>query len=603
MPLNFPSLPLTPEKEQKIVDPSEDPNVINFLDFSVSQNTRKKVEEQSPLEKLKRDIRGGVAKQRDTIDALADPFPYMVGLDYVLNQRAEEEQTKDFFERYQSYVNNPIYTNTQFGQDENIVQAKKGMMVKNGTTIEAEGGETLYHPNKGMKDIKGKSHEEGGVILKPTETTPGTTILSDDLIDPVTGLTFAKAIKKFDTSKEQKILNTINATQEEVSTAKLNMDYKNKAIASIIKRQQEMNGNQTTSVMKNGGIIEAAEGVVIPPITLYRGDKKSKWNAADKISDEQVAAIAKKYGFDSYYDPKSKDDVNTQFQKFLYEKVPGAKEKIDQLHSKDKGFGTPAVTGKMFDGKLGVRWQDALSTIDYSNPTAPVQNTTENNQVILPKDPATPVVNFTPPGLQDTFVKPQQTPYEIQQFGFDDALPFLANYASLKPYNYQTMDFTHWEMNPQEVNNRAGIEQLNKSFNAIKRTTTGNPSLQASRNATLYAQRVDAINQLMGNAQNKNAELRQGADQFNITARNRELELDTQAFSPIYNEYMAAAQDAVSQERSYQLGKLKESVDKHRQNETMIKMYDDILPHISLQNYEVTKDEKAKARFTNNSNI
>jgi hypothetical protein len=182
---------------------------------------------------------------------------------------------------------------------------------------------------------------------------------------------------------------------------------------------------------------------------------------------------------------------------------------------------------------------------------------------------------------------------------FGQTVPYLTGYLSaINPYNYGTPDYTHWEQSKQEVNVRPGLEEINQTLNRGLSQTTGNPSIQAARQASLFGQSLNAKNQLLGQAQNQNAQMAMNVDQFNINARTQEQNLDVQGYLPIYNEFMASAQDNAATERQAAIANLSNTYSKHNQNESMIKLYDDsLLRHMSLQDYQVKKDELAKAQF------
>lgn len=140
------------------------------------------------------------------------------------------------------------------------------------------------------------------------------------------------------------------------------------------KRLDEIKKRKTTS---------SPSSKPLPPgqwkITAWKGDKavttdpttgkkSSNWNATQFAkSEEDINNWAKAAGFDPAKWPGK--DTNEKFQHFLHDNPahPEWAKVIDDFHSSDK-YGTPGVTGKMFDSKLGVRWLDAINQITKEVP-------------------------------------------------------------------------------------------------------------------------------------------------------------------------------------------------------------------------------------------
>ena len=130
--------------------------------------------------------------------------------------------------------------------------------------------------------------------------------------------------------------------------------------------------------------------------------------------------------------------------------------------------------------------------------------------------------------------------------GAPEALGYM--YAN-RPYSYYTPDFTHTEIAPPTLNIDPQLQAIDDSFQSAIRQNTGNASIGNARNTAMFNQALAAKQQAFGNKQNYDAEARFKADMYNAAARDQENVRDLTAASTIYNDYMAAAQDAAEVER------------------------------------------------------
>ncbi len=103
--------------------------------------------------------------------------------------------------------------------------------------VEVEGGEQIKLPNGMNQGIQGDSHAEGGI---PMQLPAGTKIFSTKLKEPETNKSYSKLAKKFDTKKEQEILDDPKADKIMKETAKMQMDKKNQE-SDLLFRKMEMN--------------------------------------------------------------------------------------------------------------------------------------------------------------------------------------------------------------------------------------------------------------------------------------------------------------------------------------------------------------------------
>jgi hypothetical protein len=150
-----------------------------------------------------------------------------------------------------------------------------------------------------------------------------------------------------------------------------------------------------------------------------------------------------------------------------------------------------------------------------------------------------------------------------------EALGYM--YAN-RPYSYYTPDYTHTEIAPPTLNIDAQLQAIDDSFQSAIRQTTGNASIDNSRNVALFNQARAAKQQAFNNAQTYNAQARSQADQYNAQARDLENYRDVTSAASIYNDYMAAAQDAAEQEKLRAISSLTNKYGKFNQDE-FVKMF------------------------------
>lgn len=141
-------------------------------------------------------------------------------------------------------------------------------------------------------------------------------------------------------------------------------------------------------------------------------------------------------------------------------------------------------------------------------------------------------------------------PSTLGDFPLYQAAPEALGYMyANRPYSYYTPDYTHTEIAPPTLNIDPQLQAIDDSFQSAIRQNTGNASIGNARNAAMFNQALAAKQQAFGAKQNYDAEARFKADMYNAAARDQENVRDLTAASTIYNDYMAAAQDAAEVER------------------------------------------------------
>jgi hypothetical protein len=159
-------------------------------------------------------------------------------------------------------------------------------------------------------------------------------------------------------------------------------------------------------------------------------------------------------------------------------------------------------------------------------------------------------------------------PSTMGRFPLYQAAPEALGYMyANRPYSYYTPDFTHTEIAPTTLNIDPQLQAIDDSFQSAIRQNTGNASIGNSRNTAMFNQALAAKQQAFGNKQNYDANARFQADQYNAQARDQESYRDITSAASIYNDYMAAAQDAAEQERLSAISSLTNKYGKFKQDE------------------------------------
>lgn len=240
---------------------------------------------------------------------------------------------------------------------------------------------------------------------------------------------------------------------------------------------------------------------------------------------------------------KNADQIGSFSQ--LPEKFQNEEFILQQYNDKIGGQGVPAHRG------VNAPIEDKRKPIDFEDENAlPGLKQTESNEY----------------GYDGKGNK--KNPYAKRNLPFYQAAPELAGFVSaLNTYNYYTPDYTHWEVNPATLNIQPQLQSIDASANAFYQTTTGNPSVDNARKSAAFVQGLNAKQQAFANKQNYDANARVQADQFNISARTNEQNLDVQATDRVHNNYRALAKDYAAGERLRAISSLTTKEARNRQNE------------------------------------
>jgi hypothetical protein len=315
-------------------------------------------------------------------------------------------------------------------------------------------------------------------------------------------------------------------------------------------------------------LLDALEGVTTNIAAIRAKASQEELRAAelDKgIKNDKYKKLAKKYGIT----PIEDENMIKRFQ--------GVYRTLATLQA-DKDFAPVLAEYELTPiGVDDTKWQGSLySGKGISEVDGWFGNTTIG-QLVRKKAPV------AGPGDGDTVVEtPQDTsgskfgyeskyrpyPSTMGRFPLYQAMPEALGYMyANRPYSYYTPDFTHTEIAPPTLNIDPQLQAIDDSFQSAIRQNTGNASIGNSRNTAMFNQALQAKQQAFSNKQNYDANARFQADQYNAQARDQESYRDVTSAASIYNDYMAAAQDAAEQERLSAISSLTNKYGKFKQDE------------------------------------
>jgi hypothetical protein len=241
-------------------------------------------------------------------------------------------------------------------------------------------------------------------------------------------------------------------------------------------------------------------------------------NAADKITD--VAAVAAQLG---YAGPKD----NKSFQQWLYNSSPENKAVIDKWHNK---YNVGPNDG-MFDGKIGIRWANALKEITTKQPpattpapvTPPQRDTariTAPPQEQWPSPPEPPLipgeVTGEPQGVKQANWK--FTPWQRASHAYD-----WLNALNVTKYTPDRAHYNATYTNPALVNPEQAVGDAKGVFNQqLSAANVLNPILRNAQGAQAYGQALNTIPSIRSQYDNQNVGIVNQFRQYNNQIKNNE---------------------------------------------------------------------------------
>ena len=298
-------------------------------------------------------------------------------------------------------------------------------------------------------------------------------------------------------------------------------------------------------------------------IDLDKGTKNSKYKE-----------LAKKYGVS----PITDENKIKKFQQ-VYRSL--AKLQEDPLFKKDLetyeltpiGVDDTKWQGSLYSGK-GISLADSWfgnTTLGQLLRRKQLPPTTPAPGPVIPEEskPGNVMKPVSPVG---------QTMSTMGRFPAYQAIPNAMGYlAGLNPYSYYTPDFKPAYIAPPTLNIDPELQSIDDTVYAMMNQTTGNPSIDNSRDTALFNQALAAKQQAFARKQNYDANARGEADKFNALSAADANNKNVLAAAQIKNEYMASAQDLAEAERLGAIFNLTDKYGKYQQDEYLKMLYFDSL--------------------------
>lgn len=298
-----------------------------------------------------------------------------------------------------------------------------------------------------------------------------------------------------------------------------------------------------------------------PNFKPWGGDKTTGKKNASKYSKQVWVDKLKALGYNGEW-------TNEDVQKFLYNNQ-GARPKIDALHSK---YGMPSA-GKILDGIVGVRWDDALDAAIIPTPTIPrftpgtegmeppveitgktpsatgmkyICNPTAGGVIPIPagmanQTPGSPITYYNSerealaacgqknPNFEGSpSIDMGNIPYTQDVLNFSNALSNQYAYPQIGPYAAR---YNPVYMDPAFISTEAAdrlIQSQGRTAMEDASLYAGAPQVQAARQAQISGQVLPSMlqNRMQTNTQNVQTDM--GARQFNAQIANQAGMLDAQ---------------------------------------------------------------------------
>ena len=455
---------------------------------------------------------------------------------------------------FQIFGNNPLQfkgeTDSKDDDGDESIGTSYPTEKKGQGTVEAEKGELIAKLKENLKLFKigGKKHSNGGTDIKMEDgdfifsnalKIKGEILKSEFGLNPKKEYTFAEVANKYIDMNEFHKLSESESPLEKKTGLMMIEKYKDKLakLAFLQEAQKGMpngmpeiaaplmekaakipqEGIPEGSMMRKGGQLSKYDDGGDFKITKYAGDKTNKSNAGN-ISDEQWTDLARRLGYRPSSNKLTQKQINKEFQTFLYADKD-YKPIIDNLHSKDKGFG-PTKTGDVFDGALGHRWDDIYKELSKTVP-APTPSTEDKAKGAVDgfsSDKLTPDTSLptTASEFRDLGYSspekvglalalktiPSYSPTRYQNYGLQQALGAMSN---VMPYNYQSLinESTKGGYNAIQANNAFGRTPQAMANNIAMAGQLGEQTSKIkgeeyNQNAQLYNQNQLSLAQMMG---------------------------------------------------------------------------------------------------------
>ena len=301
-------------------------------------------------------------------------------------------------------------------------------------------------------------------------------------------------------------------------------------------------------------------------IDLDKGTKNSKYKE-----------LAKKYGVS----PITGENKIKKFQQ-VYRSL--AKLQEDPLFKKDLetyeltpiGVDDTKWQGSLYSGK-GISLADSWfgnTTLGQLLRRKQLPPTTPAPRPVIPEE-------SKPGNVMKPVYPVGQTMSTMGRFPAYQAIPNVMGYlAGLNPYSYYTPDLKPAYIAPPTLNIDSELQSIDDTVYAMMNQTTGNPSIDNSRNTALFNQALAAKQQAFSRKQNYDANARGETDKFNALSAADANNKNVLVAAQIKNEYMASAQDLAEAERLGAIFNLTDKYGKYQQDEYLKMLYfDSLIPN------------------------
>ena len=289
-------------------------------------------------------------------------------------------------------------------------------------------------------------------------------------------------------------------------------------------------------------------------LNAYQGDKNYKGNAS-KYSTDQWDSMAKDLGFQGQGD--------RGFQEFLFNQNGDVgklnlQKGVINLHNEYGDPNTPPpVTSpyNWFDNRLGHRWDSAYEAWQSSKqPSAPngSSNGTEEDYTTntTPPSSSDPNINVASNANdQSSSISPNNS-FNVPLKWYDVAGPIQALLGATKAnlnYNPATVK----QIRLKGVNPLPTLQQGQSDFNAelnALASTGVNGGAEVGNIGNIYAKKYALNNQVLGNAENANAAIKNQETEYNANAADRQSQSDQNSRATFENHNLAS-DEAVRQQK------------------------------------------------------
>lgn len=378
--------------------------------------------------------------------------------------------------------------------------------------VVVEGGEFISFPDGSTSPIYGDKHSDpsGGEYLNlPNDSRVYSDKLKVDkeFASGILGkkinkkLTVSDLAKKFNTDKEETIINNKNSSELAKRTASINKEIKNTRLDEIFNYQEmSKNPNRSTNAMADGG-------GVYDPIIIPQGYKPL---------------------IDQGYIDENGNYINAQ---------PTAQNFYNPRYMLLQPDGTPNIA-PTYNNTINPQ-QDFINAQLNTNPQSTI--IPQNTAITEPLVNTNPILNTSPntPQITSSSAKKPITRKNSNPLGLGEYIPELFGAAqALNDFPIVTAKYQPNYINPIQLNIQ---DNLNRNYSQAQQllNPTGNPSIANARANQAAANLYDATNQIYQQKYNVDNQNRQQVSQYNNQLENQANLTNLQRMDEFWNKVTA----------------------------------------------------------------